>query len=197
MISRCAQFEFKAEKQWLCCCLWDHDDLFKCFLDFVSCNIDHFGCLWNCHLHLQYESKWCVIKTKNSARKSATNIFEHKSSSGIEADSVLDALLHGRGLAVRLWLETLQKLPSTQLCRWQLQISQEPCSIIITTITPTVTTITKIYPPSAVTKKGDAENFDAILFHSFFSSRLIGGRIVQLKVKFHVNMPKVKDKLCL
>ena len=57
--------------------------------------------------------------------------------------------------------------------------------------------ITKIYPPSAVTKKGDAENFDAILFHSFFSSRLIGGRIVQLKVKFHVNMAKVKDKLCL
>ena len=122
MISRCAQFEFKAEKQWLCCCLWDHDDLFKCFLDFVSCNIDHFGCLWNCHLHLQYESKWCVIKTKNS------NIFEHKSSSGIEADSVLDALLHGRGLAVRLWLETLQKLPSTQLCRWQFHKKHVPPS---------------------------------------------------------------------
>jgi len=36
-------------------------------------------------------------------------------------------------------------------------------------------------PNCAVTNKGRAENFDAILFHSFYSSHKVAGRIIQLK----------------
>ena len=42
----------------------------------------------------------------------------------------------------------------------------------------------------AVTNKGRAENFDAILFHSFYSSHKVAGRIVQLKVRFHIKTAK-------
>ena len=54
-----------------------------------------------------------------------------------------------------------------------------------------VNTITKRYPYAVTKKRGKPENFDAILFHSFFSSNLVDGRMVQLKVKI-ATLVKIK-----